>query len=662
MCGIAGLITCSGGGRAGDVGAAAGRMAATLAHRGPDAAGVWADPAEGVALAHRRLSILDLSSLGAQPMASPSERYTVVFNGEVYNFPDLRRELEGCGARFRGHSDTEVLASGFDEWGVEGTVARSVGMFALAVWDASERALVLARDRMGQKPLYYGWAADTLVFGSELKALQVHPDFRADVDRDALALYFMYGHVPGPHTIYQGVRMLPPGCTARLAPSALRPGADLAAHEVPYWTLSGAIDAGRRRPFEGTDTEAVDELESLLDQVVRDRLVADVPVGAFLSGGVDSTAVVAAAQRASPLPVQTFTIGFREGAYDESPYAEAVARVLGTDHETLHVDPADALALIPRLGAIWDEPFADSSQIATVLVSQFARERVTVALSGDGGDELFGGYNRHVQAPMLWDAMRHVPRPVRAGVGAALRAVPPAVWDRAYAAVEPALPARARVALPADKASKLGGALGARSGGDLYTGLVRMESAGWPPVIGAAPPATLADRPGSWPLGLSSLEQLLYLDSRTYLPDDILTKVDRATMSASLEGRAPFMDHRVVEFAWTLPDRVKVRNGRGKWVLRQAVDRAVPREIMDRPKAGFAVPVGDWLRGPLRPWAESLLDSARIRREGYLDPATVASVWEAHLSGRSDRRSEVWSLLMFQAWLDEVRPGPAPSR
>ena len=596
-------------------------------------------------------------------MASPSGRYTLVYNGEAYNFPDLRRELEGLGTRFRGHSDTEVLAAGFDAWGVEGTVARAAGMFALAAWDATERVLVLARDRMGQKPLYYGWASDTLVFGSELKALRVHPDFRAGVDRNALALYFMYGHIPGPHTIYQGVRMLPPGCTARLAPGTFRPGADLALYETPYWTLADAIAAGRRQPFEGSDAEAVDELQALLDRVVRDRLVADVPVGAFLSGGVDSTAVVAAAQRAGSSPVQTFTIGFSEGAYDESSHAEAVARVLGTNHEVFQVNPADALALIPRLGAIYDEPFADSSQIATVLVSQFARERVTVALSGDGGDELFGGYNRHVLAPRLWGAMRHVPRPVRSGVGAALHAVPPAVWDRTYAVLEPLLPARARVALPADKARKLGGALGARSGGDLYTGLVRTESAGWPPVIGAVPPATLADRPGDWPPGLSPLEQLLYLDSETYLPDDILTKVDRATMSASLEGRAPFMDHRVVEFAWTLPDRMKVRDGSGKWVLRRVVDRSVPHETMDRPKAGFAVPIGDWLRGPLRPWAEGLLDPARVRHEGYLDPATVADVWESHISERSDRRSEVWSLLMFQAWLDEAQPGlPPPPR
>ena len=660
VCGIVGLLSSTAPVRDGAADGVVRRMTGTLAHRGPDADGVWVGAEGAVGLGHRRLSILDLSPLGAQPMEAASGRFVLVYNGEVYNFPALRAELERAGHPFRGHSDTEVLLAGFDAWGVEATVTRAIGMFAFAVWDAARRTLTLGRDRMGQKPLYYGWAGDALVFGSELKALRAHPGFTAGVDRESLALYFMYGHVPGPRTIHRGVRMLPPGHLARVPLDALVAGTDLRAFEAPYWTLDTAVAAGRDRPFQGTDTDAVDALEEMLDTVVGDRLVADVPVGAFLSGGVDSTAVVAAAQRQSAGPIQTFTIGFEGAGYDESPHAEAVAQALGTDHETLRVTPADALALIPTLPTTYDEPFADSSQIPTALVAHLARARVTVALSGDGGDELFGGYNRHVEGPRLWRALGRVPRPVRATVGRALQAVPPGVWDRTYAAIAPALPARALVTLPADKARKLGAVLGARSDGDLYARLVRTRSADWPPVLGVTLPDTLVDRPAAWPDALGPLGRQLYLDTRTYLPDDILTKVDRATMSAGLEGRAPFMDHRLVEFAWTLPDRLKVRDGVGKWVLRQAVDRSVPRDLMDRPKAGFAVPVGDWLRGPLRAWAEALLAPDRLRREGYLDADVVAGVWADHLAGRADRRFEVWSVLMFQAWLDEVAPGAAP--
>ena len=443
MCGIAGVLATHAQ-RRDDLADVARAMGATLPHRGPDADGVWADAQAGVALAHRRLSILDLSPLGAQPMASESGRFTVAYNGEVYNFGALRAGLERRGHRFRGHSDTEVLLAGFEAWGVEQTVRQTVGMFAVAVWDRDERALTLVRDRMGQKPLYYGWAGGAVVFGSELKALRAHPEFRAEVDRQALALYFMYTCVPGPHTIYRGVRHLPPGTLVRLPAEGLVPGSDLSARESAYWSLAGAVAAGRRTPFEGTDQDAEDALDDLLQTAVRDRLVADVPVGAFLSGGVDSTAVVAAAQRVAAGPVKTFTVGFSEGAFDESPHAEAVARHLGTDHQTLTVTPADALAVIPRLASIYDEPFADSSQIPTTLVSQLARAHVTVALSGDGGDELFAGYTRHTRVPRLWDRIRRVPRPVRAGLGRAVRAVSPSAWDRAYAALEPALPSRAR--------------------------------------------------------------------------------------------------------------------------------------------------------------------------------------------------------------------------
>ncbi len=647
MCGIAGLLSTP---PAPDAAAVASRMAGTIEHRGPDAGGVWADG--GVALGHRRLSILDLSPLGAQPMHANSERYTLAYNGEVYNFPELRADLERLGEVFRGHSDTEVLLAGFDAWGIEATLRRAIGMFAVAVWDADAQALTLARDRMGQKPLYVGWAGRTLVFGSELKALRAHPDFVPEVDRDALALYFQYAYVPGPHTIYRGVWMMPPGTLVTLRADALEPGADVAAAATPFWTLDAAVRAGQADPFGGTPAEATDALDALLTRAVGDRLVADVPVGAFLSGGIDSTAVVAAATAASSAPVSTFTIGFDDSAYDESGSAAAVARHLKTDHTTLHATPQDALDVVPRLGTIYDEPFADSSQIPTLLVSHLARAHVTVALSGDGGDELFAGYNRHLYVPRVWGRVGRVPGALRRGVSWAMQAVPSSAYDGAYAAVAPALPRRMRAILPGNKAHKLASVLDASSPTALYDGLTRHRSETWPPVLGAAPLPVLLEQPGRWPAGMDAVEQMLYLDARTYLPDDILTKVDRASMDASLEARAPFMDHRLVEFAWSLPTDLKIRDGQTKWLLRQVVRRRVPDALVDRPKAGFGIPVGDWLRGPLRPWAEALLDPVRIRAEGYLDPDMVAGLWAAHLGGRSDSRYEVWSILMFQAWLD----------
>ena len=648
MCGIVGFLNTRARGQDAAVVAV---MAGTLAHRGPDADGQWVSDDGAVALGHRRLAILDLSPAGAQPMRSPSGRYVLAYNGEVYNFAALQAQLGGA-AQFRGHSDTEVLAAGFDVWGIEGTVERSVGMFAMAVWDRAERTLVLARDRMGQKPLYYGWAGPSLVFGSELKALRAHPGFEREVDRESLALYFAYAYVPAPRTIYRGARQLPPGTIARVPLDGLAPGADLGGYERAYWSLADAVRAGQEAPFRGTDADAADALEAALRQAVEDRLVADVPVGAFLSGGVDSTAVVAAAQQASPGPVRTFTIGFAEAGYDESGPAAAVAAHLGTDHKTLRVTSAEAQAVIPRLGTIYDEPFADSSQIPTTIVARLARSHVTVALSGDGGDELFGGYTRHVRAPRLWDAVRRVPGPARRAAGRTLQAIPERTWDRAYDAVSPVLPRRARLTLPGNKVHKFGRVLGARSFDGLYAGLVRAGGAGWPPVLGAGHAETLVDRPHQWPAGLSPLGRMLYLDACTYLPGDILTKVDRATMAASLEGRAPFMDHRLVEFAWTLPDHLRVRAGEGKWLLRRVVDRSVPRVLMDRPKAGFAVPVDDWLRGPLRDWAEGLLDPTRLRREGVLDAGAVAAAWRAHLGGEGGYGHGVWAALMFQAWAE----------
>ena len=655
MCGFAGLLdtTPRGPDAARRV---ASDMAQTLAHRGPDSAGAWADGQGRVGLAHQRLSILDLSACGAQPMASPTGRFEMAYNGEVYNFGETRDVLARGGVEFRGHSDTEVLLAGFEAWGVRETLERCVGMFALAVWDAGERELTLARDRMGQKPLYYGWAGSALVFGSELKALRAHPAFNPEIDTEALAGYFSDLRVSGPRSIYRGVRQLPPGRLLPIPADGLTPGQDLSERETAYWSLADVVVAGQRAPFTGTDAQAVDALGEQLDQAVGGRMIADVPLGAFLSGGIDSTAVAAAAQRVGPGPVRTYTIGFDDGAYDESAHAEAVAEHLGTEHRTLVATPDDALALVPTLGAMYDEPFADSSQIPTALVSALAREHVTVALSGDGADELFAGYRHHLEIPPLWESVRRVPRGARAAAGRALRLLSATAWDRLYERIEPVLPARARVGLPGARAHKLGRILGARSINKAWGATHRYRAAGWPPVPGAelAPlaPGALA--------GLTPLEQVLYNDTLTYLPDDILTKVDRASMSVSLECRAPFMDHRLVEFAWTLPERLRMRDGVSKWVLRQLVYRDVPRSMMDRPKTGFNVPIGEWLRGPLRPWAERLLDPDRLRHEGHLDADAVRAVWRDHLQ-RGHRPYEVWAILMFQSWL-ETSTAAAPAR
>ncbi len=655
MCGLTGFLDLARSAGDDELCATAGRMADTLVLRGPDDRGVWSDAGAGVALGFRRLSIVDLSPEGHQPMASASGRFVLAFNGEIYNYPDLRRELEGPGsAPFRGHSDTEVMLAAFERWGVEGSLGRFVGMFGFALWDRRERRLHLARDRMGEKPVYYGRTGDAFLFGSELKALRAHPAFRGAVDRGALALYMRHGYVPAPYSIYEGVRKLPPGHLLTVAEGL----AGDPPPPRPYWTARGAFEAGQADPFAGTDGEAVDELERLLRDAIGRQMVADVPLGAFLSGGIDSSTVVALMQAQADRPVRTFTIGFREDGFDEAVHARAVAGHLGTDHTELYVSPAEALAVVPELPRLFDEPFGDSSGVPTLLVARLARRSVTVSLSGDGGDELFCGYPWYRRAASVWGRLRKVPGPVRRAAAGALN-------GRAFGAVRPMLPGGLGRRVSADRVRKLAGLLGESDGPER---VLRTLGSAWDDpaalVPGAAEPPTAWTDPSAW-ADLAGVEaRLMYLDAVTYLPDDILTKVDRASMGVSLESRAPMLDHRVAEFAWRLPQSMKVRDGKGKWALRQVLYRHVPAAMVERPKAGFSVPVAAWLRGPLRGWAEDLLGPGRLGREGLLDPSPVRRRWDEHLSGARDWSAPLWYALMFEAWMeawgrgDAGAPGP----
>ena len=626
-------------------------MATRIAHRGPDDAGEWVDSEAGFVLAHRRLSILDLSPAGHQPMSSASGRWVLAYNGEVYNHLELRRQLEaeGAGSQWRGHSDTETLLACFEAWGIERTLEASVGMFAIALWDRSERTLTLARDRIGEKPLYYGWQGDTFLFGSELKALRAHPAFNASVDRGALALLLRHNYVPAPYSIYQGIRKLPPGTFLRLATGQRE------VEPVAYWSLAEVAERGAASPFEGSEVEALDALEMHLGNAVRGQMVADVPLGALLSGGIDSTLITALMQANSSRPVRTFTIGFDEREYDETTHARAVAAHLGTAHTELRLTGDDALALIPKLPEMYDEPFADSSQLPTHLVMKMARQHVTVALSGDAGDEFFGGYNRYFLGPKVWKQMSWMPEPLRRIMGAGLTAVPSATVNRLIGP----LAQRAGIALPGDKAFKLGLRMRqVKSLDDLYVALVTE----WPDAgqlaLGGGIPANLLDQRQGWPRLADPVARMMAVDGLTYLPDDILVKVDRASMAVSLETRAPFLDRDVMEFAWTLPMSMKLRGGRGKWILRQLLDRHVPCALVERPKMGFGIPLDQWLRGPLRDWAEALLDEDRLKREGYLDPAPIRATWQRHVRGDASHGYRLWSVLMFQAWLENEGSNP----
>ena len=652
MCGIAGFVSAA---PAGDNEHVARRMAAVLAHRGPDDADAWVDVQAGAALAHCRLSILDLSPAGRQPMLSASGRLVIVFNGEIYNWPEVRAELERTGLApvWRGHSDTEVLLAACEAWGINAAVNKCVGMFAFAIWDRQSRELTLVRDRMGEKPLYYGRVAGAFVFASELKALRQYPGFHSEIDRGALALYLRHNCVPAPYSIYTGIYKLPVGALLTLRCNEDRTGQH--SQPVVYWSMRNAAERGEQEPFVGTDEEAADELERLLRNSVASQMIADVPLGAFLSGGIDSSTVVALMQAQSGRAARTFTIGFREQAYNEAEFGASVARHLQTDHTELYVTPQEAMAVIPRLPELYDEPFADSSQIPTFLVSQLARRQVTVSLSGDGGDEFFGGYNRHFWAAQFWRKWGWTPRPLRKLCARLLRALPPAAWDRAFSYISGLLPPTLRFNTPGDKLHKLAEIMPAAAAEEIYLNLVSHWKQPTEAVRTAAERLTALTNSASWASLRDFESRMMFLDSITYLPDDILTKVDRASMGVSLEARAPFLDHRVVEFSWRLPLSMKIRGGQGKWLLRQVLYRYVPKVLVERPKAGFGLPIGDWLRGPLRDWAETLLDERRLVSEGFFQPGPVRRIWADHLAGRSNWAYHLWDVLMFQGWLERER-------
>lgn len=620
-------------------------MTETLQHRGPDDSGLWADAESGAALGFRRLAIVDLSPRGHQPMTSESGRFEIIYNGEVYNFAALRRELDQRGHRFRGGSDTEVILAAVEEWGLAAAVRRFVGMFAIALWDRELRQLHLVRDRLGIKPLYYGWFDGTFLFGSELKALAAHPAFRAEVDRDALTLYLRHGYVPSPYAIYEGVSKLPPGCILSLQHQGQR------AEPQPYWSAREVALAGAREPFTGSRQEAVAALDELLREAVALRMIADVPLGAFLSGGIDSSTVVALMQAQSSRPVKTFTIGFNEAGYDEAAHAAAVSRHLGTDHTSLVVTPAEARDVIPLLPWMYDEPFADSSQIPTYLVSRLARRHVTVSLSGDGGDELFGGYNRYFWGDEIWRRIGWAPKPARTLGGRALTTFSAEMWDRGLSRLQPVLPGKLRQRTPGDKLHKLAEVLSVDTSEDLYLGLVSQWRDPENVVVNGREPSTALTDKARWAALPEFARRMMYLDLVSYLPDDILTKVDRASMATSLEARVPLLDHRVVEFAATVPLEMNITGTQGKGLLRDVLYQYVPKNLMERPKMGFGVPIDAWLRGPLREWAEELLDPGAMRQEGLLNPEPVQRKWREHMTGERNWQYHLWTVLQFQAWL-----------
>ena len=619
-------------------------MVHQLHHRGPDDHGVWIDEQHQITLGHARLSILDLSPKGHQPMHSTSGRYVVTFNGEIYNFSTLRAELEVIGFSFSSHSDTEVLLAAIEAWGVYSALKRFVGMFAIALWDRKIKCLHLARDRMGEKPLYYGEHNGIFLFGSELKALKAHPVTNFEINRDALALMLRHNYIPTPHTIYQGVSKLTPGTLLTINCTN---GQLIFKHEA-YWSAHQVATEGNANPFDASPDEVINGLDSLLLSTISEKMVSDVPLGAFLSGGFDSTMVAALMQAQSSQPVKTFTIGFHEQDYNEAVHAKAVAKHLGTDHTELYVTPEEAMAVIPRLPTIWDEPFSDSSQIPTLLVSELARKHVTVSLSGDGGDELFCGYNRYTQGYQIWRRLQLLPAPLRQLIGSLMQVFPGAPLECLFGF----LPKRFQLPHLADRLPKLAEVVKEKSGESYYHRLISHWKEPASLVLGAVEPQTLFNRPGQHPKLADFREKMMYLDSMTYLPDDILTKVDRASMAVSLEARVPLLDHRVVEFAWKVPMSLKYRGGKGKWLLREVLYRYVPRELMERPKMGFGVPIGDWLRGPLREWAEELLDEKRLQNEGFFDPAPIRKMWNEHVSGKRRWHYYLWDVLMFQAWLE----------
>ncbi len=636
-------------------------MSSAIAHRGPDGSGQWIDESAGIALVHRRLAVIDLSSAGSQPMVSAGGRWVISYNGEIYNFEELRRELERCSGclNWNGHSDTEVLLAAIEHWGIETAVRRLDGMFAFALWDRKERTLWLARDRFGEKPLYYGWSGRYFYFASELKSLVAHGRFKPEIDEEALGNYVKYGFIPHPFSIYRGIRKLPPGTISEMS---LAGGTANQPEPRQYWNIDQAIATARSDPFAGDLDEAATELDRILGNAVQERMVSDVALGGLLSGGLDSSLIVALMQSRSTERVKTYTIGSTEAGYNEAEIAGHIARHLGTDHNEFSVEPSDALAVIPTLGRIYDEPFADSSQIPTHIVSRLVRQSGTVALSGDCGDELFGGYNRYIYGPAISDRIGRIPQQFRKTAAAAMTAFPPAMINRLTNGLGKALPGELSGGATGEKVHKLATSLAARDQADFWELLL----SSWPDPQSVLardqqvkkltdilkPPSDLADL----------ADKMMYHDTRCYMCDDVLAKVDRASMAAGLEVRVPFLDPEVFAFAWSLPKNLKIGNGAGKLVLRRLLSRYLPAELIDRPKQGFAVPVGRWLRSELREWAEAHLSADQLRVGGHFNVKTVRRCWEEHLSGRRNHDERLWTILMFQTWLEEFKSQQGPAR
>jgi asparagine synthase (glutamine-hydrolysing) len=663
MCGIAGVATNAHFLNEGELRSNVSRMITMLRHRGPDNDGIWVDAEAGIALGHMRLAILDLSHEGDQPMVSQSGRFIVSYNGEIYNFRDLRRELQEHGQCFRGQSDTEVLLAAVEQWGLDKALRRLVGMFALTLWDRRSRELHLVRDRLGKKPLYFGVIGKHFLFASELKAIHAHSDSILEIDRSALALYLRHACVPAPYSIFRGIFKMPPASrlVLHMDGSDLPQGEELLELIEPYWSAREVAEKGVAQRGTFTDDEAIEELEILLSQAVGERTIADVSHGAFLSGGIDSSTVVALMQKQSICNVKTFTVGQNDNLFDEARSAKRIADYLGTEHHELRVGPDETQTIIRHLPEMYDEPFADQSQVPTFLLSRHARQTVTVALSGDGGDEIFGGYNRYLWAPRIWQGIHRLPMVIRLGLEKLLTAVSPHQWDSLFQRLESVLPQYLRLQLPGYEIHRLASVMTSSSPEALY----RRLASRWEDPTSIVPasrelPTIMTEQTGKACLDSFS-HLMMLLDTLTFLPDDILTKVDRASMAVSLEVRAPLLDHRVVEFAWRLPLEMKIRNGQGKWILRQVLKRHIPCELFERPKHGFGIPVGAWLRGPLREWSESLLDEARLKNEGFFKPQPVRDKWSEHLSGRRDWGYHLWIILVFQAWQERWIRSPGTS-
>ena len=643
MCGIATLFEFETQSSASDLERAVSRMTDTMVHRGPDGSGIWVDADTGIALGHRRLAIVDLSPTGHQPMTSVCDRFVISYNGEIYNAIELRDDLEAKGARFRGHSDTEVLLEGCAHWGVRATAEKLIGMFAFCLWDRRDRTLWLVRDRVGIKPLYWTMPSkNKLIAASELRALRAHPDCPKGLDPNAIATFLQHNYIPDELCIYQGVNKLLPGHILRIGDRHREPQLE------SYWTMEAVVSNGRSTPFDGTDEEALDVLESMLSDAVERRMISHVPLGAFLSGGIDSSIVVALMQANSTRPIRTFSIGFEEEGYNEATHAMEVATHLHTDHTELYVSPSEAQAVIPKLPSLYDEPFSDSSQIPTYLVSAMTRDHVTVALSGDGGDELFAGYNRYFDARKFDKLKSLLPGPMGAVASHCLRAVPASVWDTLFGK-------RTSLGSPStmgDRIGKLANVL--HMDRDQFYEHIMSHWVEADEIVPKGNAASTVFQSSELKTRIPNFTQRMqFIDSVTYLPGDILTKVDRASMGVSLEARVPLLDHRVVEFAWRLPNRLKIRNGDGKWLLRQLLYKHVPSHLVDRPKMGFGVPIDAWLRGPLKEWAEDMLSPDRLKRTGLVRSQPVQEKWHEHIAGKQNWHYLLWDILMLECWHEE---------